>query len=220
MKFIFTCLSIIVLSFGASAQLFEFDDTVTVLKKNTDQSPAHWYIEITSLAAEDTTLRWKAEFTDIPEEWEISFDTQGTYTTSIQDGDSADFTLKAPEQFKQKLIIGAALNNTPGKGTARFLIYDPNNVQDQQRIYFIFEVGYADLGELDYLPFSITKSGLISLTENEIEELALYDFTGRKLRLHRVNAHQWQMEDMTSQALIIHLKVAGKTKTFKTRINY
>lgn len=108
------------------AQVFYFNTTSTTLIKDVSQSPAHWYIEIHSNLSIDTNLRWKANFSNIPLDWVINFDTQSTFHSPVNDGDSANFTLLSGLAFPQKLIIGAEFNGVVGNGSVFFDVYDPN----------------------------------------------------------------------------------------------
>ncbi len=107
------------------AQVFHFQNTTTTLELTTQQTPAHWYIEIFNDVGVDTTLRWKSNFVNIPAAWSVQLDVQTGIFLNIQSGDSADFLLKDSMLFPQKLIIGAWLNNTPTVGSVFFDIYDP-----------------------------------------------------------------------------------------------
>ena len=62
------------------SQSFHFVNDSTALIKDTDQSPAHWYIEVYNDAGVDTVLRWKAFFQNIPAAWQIDLDDQTNYT--------------------------------------------------------------------------------------------------------------------------------------------
>lgn len=138
MKFIFTfCL--LTLGFNSFAQVFSFVDTSTALVKTTDESPAHWYLEIYNDVGVDTTLRWKASFDpNLPPQWVITFDDQNNFYNPVNDGDSADFTAFVSPSFPQKLIIGGILNNTPGTASVYFDIYDPANPSFVQTIEYRF----------------------------------------------------------------------------------
>ena len=123
------------------AQAFHFNDVQTILVKTTDESPAHWYLEIFSDVQSDTTLRWKAHYgPTLPAEWHFNFDDQYQYYPTVLDGDSADFTLLSNPILPQKLIIGAMLNNTPGNGSIYFDVYDPNDLSTLVTIEYRFVV--------------------------------------------------------------------------------
>ena len=135
-------LSIVILSTIISknirAQAFHFNDTLTTLVKSTDQSPAHWYLEIFNDTDSDTLLRWKADLSGIMPGWIISFDDQNNYYPSIMHNDSANFTLYAPPLYPQKLIIGNTLNLVAGIGSVKFCIYNPNEPAFKQWIIYEF----------------------------------------------------------------------------------
>lgn len=120
------------------AQIFSIPDTSAVLIKTTNQSPAHWYIEVISNLQVDTNLRWIAHFSNIPSQWGINFDDGTTAHPVVNDLDSADFVLAPTTQFPLKLIIGAMLNNTPGHGIVYFDIFDPDNRTEIQTISYEF----------------------------------------------------------------------------------
>ena len=165
-------------------QVFHFVDTTTTLIKSTDQSPAHWYIEIFNDAAVDTNLRWKASFSNIPSAWQIDFDDQTNYSTDVQHGDSSDFVLQTGLSFPQKLIIGAILNNTPGVGSVYFDIYDPYNSSVTHRIEFHFVVtqATASLIEVKNEDWLKQNGNLFSFDEKYIgRNLRIYSSAGQLL---------------------------------------
>ena len=109
MKYLLALLIVLLNTLGF-AQAFHFNDVQTILVKTTDESPAHWYLEIFSDVQSDTTLRWKAHYgLTLPAEWDFNFDDQSQFHFPVLDGDSADFTLISNPILPQKLIIGAML---------------------------------------------------------------------------------------------------------------
>lgn len=162
-------------------QIFHFNDHSTTLVKTTDQSPAHWYIEIFTDISVDTTLRWKAFFHLIPNEWQISLDDQTNYTTNIADGDSSDFTLQTGLPFPQKLIIGATLNDQPGIGSVFFDIFDPEFPQYRDTIEFRFIISSVGLDELVNTGIITVDHSIIRKATKEVTRLQVVDASGRKL---------------------------------------
>lgn len=148
MRRIFLLSVLIFSAFNAESQAFHFSNTSTTLVKTTDQSPAHWYIEIFNDVGVDTTLRWKASFNNVPIQWNINFDDQDNYYATVNDGDSADFTLFAGLSFPQKLIIGAAFNGVPATASIFFDIYDPADPSNVVTIEYKYIVTAADLSDL------------------------------------------------------------------------
>lgn len=140
------------------SQAFHFVDTSTTLIKDTDQSPAHWYLEVYNDVGVDTTLRWKASFSNIPVQWTINFDDQDNFYATVNDGDSADFTLFGGLAFPQKLIIGAAFNGVPGTGSIFFDIYDPEDPSYVVTIEYRYIVSAASLEENNFDEL-ITRNG-------------------------------------------------------------
>ena len=177
----FAFILVATLSFGQS---FHFVDTTTTLVKTTDQSPAHWYIEVYNDVQVDTLLRWKASFSNIPAAWQISFDDQSNYYTNVLDGDSADFVLLTGLSFPQKLIIGGTLNGTPGVGSVYFDIYDPVNPTNVQRIeyHFVITQWSASIIEITSDNWVLQKENIFVFNNNIIgDHLVIYSVTGEKL---------------------------------------
>ncbi len=175
-------------TYQASAQAFSFQDTSTTLVKTTDQSPAHWYLEIFNDVSIDTTLRWKAVFDpSMPAQWVITFDDQNNFYNPVNDGDSADFTLYANPSFPQKLIIGAILNNTAGTASVYFDIYDPADPSYVQTIEyrFIISMGSGTWGteELSEEEKWFTQSGRSFSFSDEYNsnEVVVYDLNGSRV---------------------------------------
>lgn len=164
-----------------TAQVFHIQDTGAVLVKTTDQSPAHWYIEIINDVGVDTTLRWVAHFNNIPNEWVINFDDQNTNTEPVNDLDSADFVLHPWIEFPQKLIIGAMLNNKPGHGIIYFDIFDPANRQNLQIISYEFIVSSAGIGEVSLPTWLIQNEGVIRSESTSTCLFKVYDQSGKLL---------------------------------------
>lgn len=165
------------------AQVFYFNTTSTTLVKDVSQSPAHWYIEIYSNLSIDTTLRWKASFSNIPVDWVINFDTQSTFHSPVYDGDSADFTLFSGLTFPQKLIIGAEFNGVVGSGSVFFDIYDPNTPLEVVTIEYRFiatnSAGLEEVGETSKI---FIKDGILVVPESmEGYPVVVYGMDGREL---------------------------------------
>ena len=181
MKTLFAFFVVLLGCGGVKAQAFHVVDTSALLIKNTDQSPAHWYIEVMTDSNIDTTLRWKAHFSNIPAAWEINFDDQDNYYPIVLDGDSADFTLFANLGYPQKLIISAILNNTPGHGIVYCDVYDPDAPSFVQTVSFEFIISAVGLDELiAFAPLSMHDL-VLSTTNGKIGKLQVYDQQGRCL---------------------------------------
>ncbi len=125
------------------AQVFHFVQTSVTLNKSTAQSPAHWYIEIYNDVNVDTALRWKADLSNIPAGWTMTFDDQNNWYSNVLDGDSADFILRDSLTFPQKLIIGAFTNNIAANASAYFHIYNPADTVAPVIIEYIFNITSA-----------------------------------------------------------------------------
>lgn len=197
------CLSIwCCLQFQAAAQSFHVDDTSAVLVKTTAQSPAHWYIEVISDVATDTTLRWITHFSDIPSQWTINFDDQTMNHPVIVDNDSMDFVLHPLVDFPQKLIIGAMLNNTPGHGIVYFDLVNPANRTEFQTISYEFIVSaVAGLNPEDMPQWlTIANNQLVSSESNTV--FRVFDLSGKWL------ADSKESLDLTwtKQPVIIHVQ--------------
>ncbi len=182
------------------AQIFSFEDTSTVIIKTTNQSPAHWYLEITNEIGTDSTLRWVTHFENIPVEWEINFDCQNQNWPVVLDGDSSDFVMGVYPDFPQKLIIGAVLNNTPGHGVIYFDIFDPANRSEMQTISYEYIVGIAGLNALEELPWLELKNDKIIITDNIPTRIEIFDLNG-KLIAEELTSCDFQL-DKTNVQLI------------------
>lgn len=177
-------LSLIVFFIGLQSlgQVFHVTDTSALIIKTTNQSPAHWYIEVFSDLSIDTTLRWKAtHFDNVPVEWEILMDDQTNSYSNVQVGDSADFELLANQPFAKKLIIGAMLNGTPGHGICYFDIYDPEYPSFVQTISYEFIVtsatnGLLDLGKESFLEW---KDGFLNVRDGRDANFEVFDLAGK-----------------------------------------
>lgn len=181
MKTLFVFLVAVLGCNALKAQAFHVEDTSALLIKNTDQSPAHWYIEVMTDSNVDTTLRWKAHFSNIPAAWEINFDDQDNYYPVVLDGDSADFTLFANLGYPQKLIISAILNNTPGHGIVYFDVYDPDAPSFVQMVSFEFIISAAGLDELLAAAPVTMHENVLSTTNGKIAKLRVFDQQGKFL---------------------------------------
>lgn len=196
MRTIFS-LMLCLMSYQSSAQVFSFQDTSTTLVKTTDQSPAHWYLEIFNDISVDTTLRWRASFDPLlPPQWVITFDDQNNFHNPVNDGDSADFTLYANPAFPQKLIIGAILNNTQGTASVYFDIYDPANPSVRQTIeyHFVISMGSGTWGtdELSNEEKWFTQSGR-TFEFSELfnsNEIIVYDLNGNRVYTQSIEANR------------------------------
>lgn len=182
MKTVFALLFVVLGCGLVQAQAFHVVDTSAVLIKNTNQSPAHWYIEVITDSNVDTNLRWKAHFANIPAAWGINFDDQDNYYPVVLDGDSADFTLFANLGYPQKLIIGAMLNNTPGNGIAYFDLYDPDAPGFVQTISYEFIVSAAGLDELLASAPVTMLNNVLYVNDGKIGSIQIYDQQGKCLK--------------------------------------
>lgn len=166
------------------SQAFHFDYHSRTLIKTTNQSPAHWYIEIFNDSGVDTTLRWKSRFVDVPVEWNMSLDDQNVYHSNLQDNDSSNFTLYSGLTIPQKLIIGATLNDTPGDGYVYFDVYDPNDPGNFETIYFRFIITEEIAGQLENESNTWINQIDDSFEFDEVmvgEELNIFNSIGQKI---------------------------------------
>jgi hypothetical protein len=170
--------------FYSLGQVFHVADTSALIVKTTNQSPAHWYIEVFSDLSVDTSLRWKAtHFDNVPLQWEILMDDQTNSYSNVQVGDSADFELLANQAFAKKLIIGAILNGTPGHGICYFDIYDPENPSFVQTISYEFIVtsstnGLSSLNEDSFLEW---KNGFVKVKDGREAVFEVIDLAGERI---------------------------------------
>lgn len=170
---------LVILTFITHSQSFYFQEHETTLIKTTEQTPAHWYLEIFSNLNKDTTLRWKSMFENIPNQWEIGFDTQAGSVVNIEHGDSADFTLMHDLTFPQKLIISAATNDTPGDGTVSFEIFDPENPVFRDTIHYHFKITQAlGIKSFNNEIYEI-KSNEICVLNDEKTQICISNSTGK-----------------------------------------
>lgn len=202
-------------SIFSNAQVFHVDDTSAVLIKTTNQSPAHWYIEVISDVAVDTTLRWKTTFSNIPTAWDINFDTQSTNHPIIHDGDSSDFTLLTGLDFPQKLIIGAMLNNTPGHGIVYFDIYNPLTPAVVQTISYEFIVSALGINELLNEGIIQLSNDVLYFENGKATNIAFFTLDG-KLVAQDKNVELFNCKLLPKQqTYIVRLIQDNKTYSFK-----
>jgi hypothetical protein len=217
MKFlvVFCFLSV---SIGSWSQVFHIDDTSTTLIKTTSQSPAHWYIQVYSDVAVDTSLRWKAtHFDNVPIQWVISMDDQTQSHSNVQVGDSADFLLEANQAFAKKLIIGAMLNGTPGHGICYFDVFDPDNRSVVKTISYEFIVtqstnGLLDLNEESFLEW---KDGSLCVKNGEEATFEVVDLAG-KIVFEKELKNKLKIADLPkNNYLIIQVLLESKVAIIK-----
>lgn len=223
MKTLFSLLLCLVI-YQASAQVFSFQDTSTTLVKTTDQSPAHWYLEIFNDISIDTTLRWKASFDPaLPTQWVITFDDQNNFYNPVNDGDSADFTLYANPAFPQKLIIGAILNNTAGTASVYFDIYDPANLSVVQTIEyrFVISMGSGTWGteELSGEEQWFTQSGRSFEFPDEFHsnEVVLYDLKGNRVCSQSIESNSVEIPT-TIESGVYFITMKSEHTFYSTRV--
>ncbi len=217
MKVSLLSIFLIFLANFSKAQTFSFVNNSTTLIKTTDQSPAHWYIEIVNDLNIDTALRWKSIFEDVPTQWQITFDDQTTFHTDVNHGDSADFALPISGTFPQKLIIGAMLNNTPASATIHFEVYDPFAPSVKDTISFIFYVsqGSANLNELQKEGIVYLDGNMLFLLGGEKSDFLVYDAAG-KLVSKTKDDHRLDMNSLPqNRALFLQFSVGMKTYVVK-----
>ena len=205
---IFLVLSLFFMSCNVFSQIFYFNNTEITLTKTTDQSPVHWYIEVFSNLQEDSVLRWKSEFVNIPTEWNINLDCQSISFLTVNDNDSADFTLMAAPLFAQKLIIGATLNDLPGNGSVFFDIYDPNNPDIKERIAFNFIItqGATNSIEDPFLPSIISYNKGILTNVSSIDLMCqVYDAQGREVVVTKQFDEEINLSKLIGQVVYIIL---------------
>ena len=208
---------LLIIANTSQAQTFSFVNNSTTLIKTTDQSPAHWYIEIINDLNIDTTLRWKSIFEDVPTQWQITFDDQTMFHTDVSHGDSADFALPISGTFPQKLIIGAMLNNTPANAIVHFEIYDPYAPTVKDTISFIFFIsqGSANLNELINNGIVFLDANMLSLSGDKKSDFLVYDATGKIVSTTK-DSHRLDLNSLPkSQALFLQFSVGLKTYVVK-----
>lgn len=202
-------------------QVFHFINTSTTLDVTTENSPAHWYIEIVSDISTDTTLRWKSHWTNLPSQWQISFDDQSNIYPDVHDGDSADFTLFANSSAYQKLVIGNILNDQPGRNTLYFDIYDPNSPQDVTTISYVFKVAGSTTGIDD----SKSQGEWVYFANNAIhcsdgfidDSFQLYSLTGSMLYQGKISSNQESVPQLNTVGYVL-LKVMHEDETVVQKI--
>lgn len=206
------------LSITSWTQVFHIPDTSALLVKTTSQSPAHWYIEVVSDIAVDTSLRWKAtHYDNVPVEWQISIDDQTTFHPNVQVGDSGDFNLLANQPFATKLIIGAILNGTPGHGICYFDVYDPDNPAVVQAISYEFIItpstnGIADLNDASFLEW---KDGALRVKNGREAEFEVYDLAGKMVLKNKLINQLYISNLPKNQILLIKVKLEDKFAIIK-----
>jgi hypothetical protein len=207
---LFTGIAFSILSLNSYAQLFNVDTTYTVLKKTVDQSPAHWYIEITSTISTDTTLRWKTSFSRMPNEWVIGFDDQTNSYSDLSDGDSADFILQANPPVNQKLVISNTMNGKTGRSSVFFDIYDPNDPSEITTIEYEFIIRESELNSVstidDKSPLFGIKDGTLWFDAKLIgSECRIIDLNGRTVYRNTISATSQHLPDLNSGIYIINI---------------
>lgn len=171
-------ISTVLLSLKANSQDFYFNNKETTLIKSVNQTPAHWYIEIYSNLSIEKTLKWKAIFDNIPNEWTVNFDDQTQNHLPVHHGDESNFTLFYGLDFPQKLIIGADFNGVALNGTISFEISDPAT-NDKDTIHFHFIVNPLSVEFLeDNQVFRIEKQ-VIKVMNHKNTTLNIVDSQGR-----------------------------------------
>lgn len=203
-------ISVFFLVFQSLGQVFHVSDTSALIVKTTDQSPAHWYIEVFSDITVDTSLRWKATlFDNVPPEWEIVMDDQTASHSNVQVGDSADFDLPANQPFARKLIIGAILNGTPGHGICYFDVYDPYDLSFIQTISYEFIVTSPvngitvpiaiGMNEASFLEY---EHGLLKVKDGQEANFEVYNQSGELIIKNKlINA--FKLSDLPTNKLSI-----------------
>jgi hypothetical protein len=196
------------LSFSGLTQIFYFEDTETTLVKETNQSPVHWYVEIFSNIQLDSVLRWKADFVNIPNEWNINFDCQSISFPTVEHNDSADFVFWSEPEFPQKLIIGAMLNDTPGNGSVYFDVYDPYNREEVERIAFHFFISLsanASLVESDLSSVISLENGVLHNISTTHLSCSIFDNEGKTIHKTNVFNKEIDLSARKGELLFIHL---------------
>lgn len=194
--------------FSGLAQIFYFEDTETTLVKETNQSPVHWYVEIFSNIQVDSVLRWKADFVNIPNEWNINFDCQSIVFPSVEHNDSADFLFWSEPEFPQKLIIGAMLNDIPGNGSVYFDIYDPYNREEVERIAFHFLISLSTNVSLDESVLSSViaiENGVIHNISSTNLSCCIFDIEGKIIHKTNEFSKGIDLSMRKGELVIIHL---------------
>ena len=204
--------------FRSLGQTFHVTDTSALIVKTTNQSPAHWYIEVFSDLSVDTSLRWKAtHFDNVPVEWEILMDDQTNSYSNVQVGDSADFELLANQAFAKKLIIGAILNGTPGHGICYFDIYDPENPSVAQTISYEFVItsttnGLSNMNADSFLEW---KDGFLIVKDDKEADFEVVDLTGSLIVKNKLT-NKFDCSNLPNdQILIIKVTLDNKQSIIK-----
>lgn len=201
-------------SFG---QIFHFDTQTAVLIKTTNETPAHWYLEIFNDVGVDTTLRWKAHFDNVPAEWHIMFEDQTSYHQGVLDGDSADFALPITGIFPQKLIIGAHTNNTPDDATIYFEIYDPHNPSYKDTIGFVFHISQGTIGfdELQKQEVVELKGDQLYFINDRLGDIRVVDVTGRIVAESK-QTMQFDLKSLRPQEMYF-LQITQANKSYQVK---
>ncbi|KAB1065229.1 hypothetical protein [Salibacter halophilus] len=199
-----------IFSTNSFAQLFNVDTTYTVLEKTVDQSPAHWYINITSNVSVDTTLRWKTSFSKIPNEWVIGFDDQTNTYSNLNDGDSADFILQANPPVIQKLVISNTMNGKTGNSSVFFDLYDPNVPSEVTTIEYEFKIRESELNSVSRIDetsplFGLKNQALWFHSKLIGSDYRIVDLNGRTVYRNTISATSHLLPDLNSGIYIMNI---------------
>lgn len=219
---IITLFFLILISTISFGQAFHFDYHSRTLIKTTNQSPAHWYIEIFNDSGVDTTLRWKSRFVDVPIEWNMSLDDQNVYHSNLQDNDSADFTLYSGLAIPQKLIIGATLNDTPGDGYVYFDVYDPNDPANFETIFFRFIITEETASQIENVSDTWINQIGDSFQFDELmigEELNVFNSIGQKIYSGKIEPKMTFSSLCFKGQVFFLTEINGEIKTAKFYFN-
>lgn len=214
---------------SAIAQVYHFPETTKSFYKATNFGTVHGYLEVVNDTGDSVLMRWISRRDSLcPSEWVFNFDDQNSNYTPVLHLDSADFYLKPPSTFLQKMIIGLNHQGIADTSSINFTVFPVDNRADSTRIQYRFFIAQGPppdtndtasgvenpriIGQIDFR----WSSNLELTALSAFDEINCYDLNGKLVAAwHKPPVHQVLRVQTNTSILFIETKTRGEINVMK-----
>jgi len=227
---IFSVISFYFIFFNSAlAQVYHFPETTKSFFKATNFGTVHGYLEVVNDTGDSVLMRWISRRDSLcPSEWVFNFDDQNSNYTPVLHLDSANFYLKPPSTFLQKMIIGLNHQGVADTSSINFTVFPVDNRADSTRIQYRFFIAQGPPPDTNDTASGVENLWMIAQIDfrwssnfeltplSTFDEINCYDLNGKLVAAwHKPLIHQLLQVQTNASFLFIESKKQGKINITK-----